>query len=536
MIPHKAWAAGDTVSTLVKFSPLLKGVRITSITSAIQEYMTTFSKAGSPHEEMRVVTTTKYEIRNGQAVPLQLTDPSMGAAVPWWPTPPWSTPNSPPPAAPSDGVSMSTVEGIFSLDPFSAGAQQIFNGVPIMGPQEISAGSLPSSSYTEPSSSADEGMNIGEEEIVTTLSLTLPISCTPSHTLEPVKVTHRIRWSIFILNPDGHKSELRCLLPLHILDHVLLDEARIATSATRRLLFGLEYTQPSHLEEMGLPSYPAHVLDRVANAHLPATIHLSNLPVNRQSVGSRSPRSRGPSISTGSPPTQFTPRDTPPITPGETHSAPALDWVNSELHQISRAWQRPGSNALTPPDSTQTSRHTSRVSSRAGSRAGSPERGSVGGSSTRPERENGAARNHNHHSIFSLKPLAKAVSSLHPKDGQAPSRHPAIDGHASGSAHPSPTNHQPGLPSPLLPRSTAEGEVDGMELLNRAFSTVPHYDVASRGFLGGGVTPLSSTQGLPSYEETERSQSDGDLADRFAAARTRNVPRDDALDVEPAGR
>ena len=56
-------------------------------------------------------------------------------------------------------------------------------------------------------------------------------------------------------------------------------------------------------------------------------------------------------------------------------------------------------------------------------------------------------------------------------------------------------------------------------LLHRAFTETPDYETASRGFLGGGVPPLSSYQGLPSYEEAaegralpERSRSEPDIA------------------------
>ena len=55
--------------------------------------------------------------------------------------------------------------------------------------------------------------------------------------------------------------------------------------------------------------------------------------------------------------------------------------------------------------------------------------------------------------------------------------------------------------------------VTSHSLLHRAFTEVPDYDIASRGFLGG-VTPLETMQGLPSYEEAEmqRSRSESDLA------------------------
>jgi len=61
-----------------------------------------------------------------------------------------------------------------------------------------------------------------------------------------------------------------------------------------------------------------------------------------------------------------------------------------------------------------------------------------------------------------------------------------------------------------LPRTVP---VTSHSLLHRAFTEVPDYDIASRGFLGG-VTPLETLQGLPSYEEAEmqRSRSESDLA------------------------
>jgi len=59
--------------------------------------------------------------------------------------------------------------------------------------------------------------------------------------------------------------------------------------------------------------------------------------------------------------------------------------------------------------------------------------------------------------------------------------------------------------------------MNGAELLHRAFTEVPDYSIASRGFIGG-VPPLESMRGLPSYEEAAREgaqrtpSSDSDLA------------------------
>ena len=37
-IPHKAYAAGDTIPVSVKFSPLAKGVQIASLITTIREH------------------------------------------------------------------------------------------------------------------------------------------------------------------------------------------------------------------------------------------------------------------------------------------------------------------------------------------------------------------------------------------------------------------------------------------------------------------------------------------------------------------
>ncbi|KAF8585927.1 hypothetical protein K439DRAFT_1632192 [Ramaria rubella] len=482
MVPHKAWAAGDTISTLAKFSPLLKGVRITSITSTVHELMKTFAKSGPMHEESRVISTAKHEIRNGRTVTQQLNDHfKETTTVSRRPTPQrgasGSTPTIP------DGVRTPPPESSSYFEPsssYTSPVQQIIsvNGTLTVGTPDTEAG--PSSALGSPAndhtpSYEHEDLDIGEEEIVTTLPLTLPVYSTPTHGLEPVVITHRIRWSILMSNPDGHTSELRCSLPLHVLDHTCLYDARAATRVTRRLLFGLEDAQPHNSpDELELPSYPAHVLDRVANAYINAIARTSNPWVS----GGTSPT--GGLVQT---PLSEVPTDVP------------LDLVNSELHRLNTR-SRSGSAPVTPPESTPPSQYASRASSR----AGSPERGGGNG---------GAHRTH--HSIFSLKPFSKVASSFH---SHGPSRQLSTDQvRASGSG----LSHPLAIPAvrdtPLLARNRSEDALRSV-----TYSAVPDYNVASRGFLGGGITPLSSMRGLPSYEEAERSQSDGDLAVRFAAA------------------
>ncbi|KAF8514134.1 hypothetical protein JB92DRAFT_2920203 [Gautieria morchelliformis] len=511
MVPHRAWAAGDTVTTLAKFSPMMKGVHVSSIMSSIQEHIKTFTKLGPSHETTRVITTAKHEIRNGRAETTQLNDPAGGVTVSRRASTSWTAPGSPV----LSGVNSPFPEPAFPMDPIPMGAQSTSNGTPPVPLAEGSMLGLSVDGYEQVASCSEASIDIGEEEIVTTLPISIPASSIPSHPLDPIIVTHRIRWIVSMTNADGHRSELRCSLPLHILDHTLLEDARLATRATRRLLFGHDDGQQHPLEELELPSYPAHILDRVANAHLPLSpTHMANWAVSPESELS-TPSSAVPILESMSPhlsPSHPGSRD---ATLGDTSGGIALDRVNSELHMLGRAWQRTGINSATPPDSTQGSGYASRASSR----AGSPERGGAAG------RE----RPHHHHSIFSLKPFSKVASSLYP--GQGKGHSPVTDSapHSSGStpASESPTlDAAPGgsgSASPILPRVQSEGDLHTTALLNRSFSEVPDYDIASRGFLGGGVTPLSSTRGLPSYEEAERSQSDGNLAARFAGAPTQGL-------------
>ena len=112
------------------------------------------------------------------------------------------------------------------------------------------------------------------------------------------------------------------------------------------------------------------------------------------------------------------------------------------------------------------------------------------------------------HGLFhaTLRPLTSLTSSF--------SRHytPSLSGASSPrQQHSGTTTGPPSSPSAAaLPRTVP---VTSHALLHRAFTVVPDYGIASRGFLGG-VTPLETLQGLPSYEEAEmqRSRSEPDLA------------------------
>lgn len=392
-----------------------------------------------------------------------------------------------------------------------------------------------------------------------------------------------------IANKDGHVSELRCSLPLHILDHRLFEEAHAATLATRRLLLGARDVDGGQAvgthgdadeeeEDSELPSYPAHVRDRVANAFLPetATMRVTNpwvahgiSPVVQRS----SVLSEGSSGMQSPAPMEVHPFPAPhgPDARSQLPANPspdALHWVTSELllslsqQPETRAQHRtrrsPSEHTPPPePDSAGSSRHGSRFPSRRGSRAnsrsGSPERGSsdvsraqtimVGPDKTYVHNSSSASRSH--HGLFhmSMKPftsltsgfgLGHRTSSHHnlasPTSTHGPSglsnisaaRHSATDvSRLSGTSTPSSS----GVNTPALGSATPPNLTEDQLLLHRAFIETPDYEIASRGFLGGGIPPLSSFAGLPSYEEAagagsrgmERSMSDTDLAGRMGA-------------------
>lgn len=316
--------------------------------------------------------------------------------------------------------------------------------------------------------------------------------------------SHRIRWNILILNLDGHTSELRCSLPLYILDRRLLEEARSFSAQTRRLLLGGPELPPTPAErDRELPSYNAHLRDRVANMWLSdAEIMRVPNPWVRALV---SPVVDGnavvpwPDVHSGtSTPAEEHALSQLPHAPGVGANTP-LQWLNSEL-LISSVSTRESSASHPSTPSPEQSEHSSRSNSRLPSRRtsrntsrnASPERGqtnhaSGGGHETYVHHASHASRNIQ--SIFksSLKPLS---SLSHPFRHSRPHLH----------------SHVPTLPQSTLHSSTSHPPSPGSQfrdLLHRAFTEVPDYEIASRGFIGG-VTPLTSMNGLPSYDEASR--------------------------------
>ncbi|EJD53988.1 hypothetical protein AURDEDRAFT_180356 [Auricularia subglabra TFB-10046 SS5] len=371
-LPHKAWAAGDTIITLVKFQPLAKGVSVAEVRSMIIE---TAQYSGLAGIEMKKDVCSARHI--------------------------FSCPSS---------SSQSASERTQSE------------------PRLLSEGPPPISAHAGSAASGDVasgdsgGVNEEGHEVVAKVELKIPSWTCPSHSVAPINVSHRIVWVINISNSDGHTSELRCSLPIHILSHHVLEEAIQASAPTRRLLFGIDDLILPVSEQVELPSYHAHVQDPVADA------------------------------ADGWPP----------------HASPA-------------ATPAPGS-----------------------------------------------AR------VRSLSNPSIPASRV----GADPALHEFAQRHADRDA--GSTSRREGAPAAHGARSS------GRPLSSRALSTVPSYDTASR----GGVPPLSSAAGLPSYAEAapgglrarhvvRRSCSDGSLATRAIHTERRDpasaaVPRTSAVRSRPA--
>lgn len=519
MIPHKAWAAGDKLTALVKFSPIAKGVCVLSVTTTINETTKVYARSGA-QEQTRAVATTRHEIINGKAVEVETNKrrhsrSSGHSASPMTTTPPINARSSRPPSPHS-----LTASGIATT-----------HSSPHIPPQAGPSG--PHSPHDQGTPESEESEQ-GQDDVVTYLTLLIPLAVTPSHTLEPIIVSHRIRWQILILNLDGHTSELRCSLPLHLLDHHLLEEARSLTAATRRLLIGGSEVPPEDEEDSELPSYTAHVRDRVANMFLPeaATMRVTNPWVsNGASPTIVEDRPVWPGHHSGtSTPLEAHLLSHLPHAPGSHDSTP-LDWVNSELllslsedapPPLHRSRRRRSSERN--PDSDPTSATQSRPSSRSGSlrpsRTTSLERSDritppVAGPNETYLHTNHASRNI--HSL--LQASMKPFTSL--------SHHGWLSRTNSHSSLPTMTSpaeqrqqQQQHLRSVNVPHHDPNS---GSALLHRAFTEVPDYSIASRGFIGG-VPPLESMRGLPSYDEVERTQSDSDLATRFARTHPVRAP------------
>ncbi|KAI0256335.1 hypothetical protein BJV78DRAFT_1314984 [Lactifluus subvellereus] len=577
MVPHKAWAAGDALIAVVKLSPLAKGARILNVVTTLNETIKVHTRMGW-QESTKHIVSMKHEFRNGQAVCVEPQDDSPRSSL---------SHQSGTRCTNSGLSSPDASTATYSTDPFqhhfmpSGNATSASNSVPssepsashshIGGSSTSVRPSLPQAQPGDRSRSVPVDFELSEEDIATTIEVSLPASTTPTHSLDPIVVSHRVRWNILIGNLDGHNSELRCSLPLHILDYRLINEARSATTVTRQLLLGGPEVPEEHDPDMELPSYPSHIRDRIANMYLPdqAALRVTN-PWIHQGISPVQPpesdqdgRHSGSASGTHTPPLEAH-YVSPPLGYGDDD----LEYVNSEL-TLSLSQNAPPPiethREMTSPSETAPS---SRSVSRRGSRAPSPERerdsrshsrrssGNHGGADVAPSTylHANSKASRNVHSLVhvTMKPLSSLSASFalslptrhHVQAPSIPSprsvvhqhQHPSLVASAGAGASASASaNASAGAGAggsaaaaatasvgAALPRTVP---VTSATLLHRAFTVVPDYDIASRGFLGG-VTPLETLQGLPSYEEAEmqRSRSESDLVSMTHRARAAATP------------
>ncbi|KAG6865481.1 hypothetical protein C0991_002193 [Blastosporella zonata] len=524
MVPHKAWAAGDKLTALVKFSPLVKGICVLSVNTSIHEQTKVYARSGT-QEHTRLVCSTMHEIVNGRAVEIE------GHRSGHSHTP--SNPSSPasPATPPSGFINAHRSNSSSSL---SSLGRQYFSHTPLHSntptTSTASTTTTPVSEVPRPgasTSTAAEELSPSEpdsQDVVSYLSLQVPLTITPTHSLDPIIVSHRIRWSILILNLDGHTSELRCSLPLHLLDYRLLNESRNFSAATRRLLIGGAEVPSAEEEDVQLPSYNQHIRDRVANMFLPdsATMRVTNPWITQRASPVHPPDAPStfwPVNQSGtSSPLEAHLLNNLPHQPDPNAANTPLEWVNSELllsltsHAPPRLAQREvDASSQTLSRTNSRSRPGSRVLSRMSSRTNSPERGERGRERDPHSHHGHETYVHNHgqasrssHGLFSA--TMKPFTSFHP--GGFLSR-------SSSTPHLPSAAEIEAASRPMHPvRTMVVDRSSGTDLLHRAFTEVPDYGVASRGFIGG-VPPLSSMEGLPSYDETIRSSIDGDVTRRL---------------------
>ena len=484
-LPFKAYAAGDDIPVNVKFMPLAKGVKVTSVTSVIKEYSLVHTRHSS-HADQRVASCVKHDIKRGRAI--------LANEEPARPPIHWT--------GSRDG----------SRQHSYANLRNALNAA--------SAQQAASSSHAE-DSETEEDIEIGDDEVNTFFTIPIPAWTTPSHGIHPVFVTHKIKWSCSISNPDGHVSELRCALPIIILEHSLLDEARSASANTRALLYGNATDEDAQAE---LPSYSNHVYDRIAIADSGSgqgsytARSAATTPVNRSAATTpvnSPPVSRGPSRP-GSP-TGF--RDSDTNSWADAELLRSLGSLNLPSHNSSPGSTPSISAAPSRPLSRRNSRsgRSSRHSSRPSSRASSPERNpnfafTSGDSDSRPTPE----RKHTggigsllhplkHRHANPAKGIMRNSSSANLHEG--PSRNALSFTNLSSARNISfaetpparRTNFSVGDPDQESDDHLGGGQED--EDTTDPLNRVPSYAIASRGFLGGGVVPIDSH--LPTYDDSE---------------------------------
>jgi hypothetical protein len=229
----------------------MKGVHVTSISTVVKEYTLVHTRHSS-HPDVRVAASIKHDIRNGKAyvhkekvekplvrrpsqrerdeaeeraeraAALAVASPGGGATPGPLPTArstfgPPST--SAPTGAEAEGYfpDFTNHGGPSPSRPDALGANGPRNSTSSESSQlapDIFAGGLDPVTATHVEAQAaylaareeQREVELGDGEVDTMISIPLPMWATPTHNVHPVFVTHKIKWSCVISNPDGHSA------------------------------------------------------------------------------------------------------------------------------------------------------------------------------------------------------------------------------------------------------------------------------------------------------------------------------------------
>ncbi|TDL24486.1 hypothetical protein BD410DRAFT_785977 [Rickenella mellea] len=474
VLPHKAWAVGDNLTTVMKFVPMAKGIQVLHITTSINETKKTFGQ-GERIEHTSTLSKFYHDIIGGVAVACDATRirELQTPRSEWVPFPfPnfWSQFHR---LRRADAVVHNTVS-----NSANSGSTQ----APLSESNEAPADDTTCS------------------EISTRIVVPLPTNLTPTHTLDPIIISHRICWTILVGNPDGRISRIRGSQPLHILDMAFLHEARRSTAVTRRRLLGAAAPSDTE-EEIDLPSYSSHIRDRVANgfiSELPL-VRVTNPWVHQKidplsgAVSVLSPAAHTPGLGSSTPALRT--RHVPSESEGTTPLS--LEWLDFELalslcDRIPVRQSKEQHGVPVRPESDSSWWHIQRTSHLSGDGSECSPRGEmptyIHAQDQTPTQQ---------HELFTIS--MKPHSSLHPFSRSHFSRaHSDTNTHHHSKAGHRTSGVDGESPRPAVLANPCTTDVTA--LLFRAFTKVPTYDVASRGFQGGGPPPLETMRELPSYE------------------------------------
>ncbi|KZV65033.1 hypothetical protein PENSPDRAFT_656117 [Peniophora sp. CONT] len=218
-LPHKAWAAGDTLTAIFHASMHTKEVSIRAVKTCITQTRRVL-KHGDWERQVETIASSSHYVHH----------------------------------APEGARMLKSILGVHHSKPARR--------VAFAEDEE----SHPSGSTFSPITQHSD------RDISVILDLPIPASTSPSHSVAPIYVDHHVCWTLTIVDASGAVRDHHCRLPLHILDHRLLLETVAATLASRLQALNGSPTSSSDSTELPEihtpPSYQAHVQDRVPELYV----------------------------------------------------------------------------------------------------------------------------------------------------------------------------------------------------------------------------------------------------------------------------